>query len=532
MAMVLRQILGWARLGGLLCLLAVLGPALPVLSQTAEQVPVPSALVQLQLISETPKETRFRLTFAPRLNHFGAVGSSSQQAALGFALSSRGNAVKEPVGLTGFVRQISFEQMDTVLIVHFGTAAAAQLTATALDQAHVEVVVSNGVEQPLSAGAPQPPPARSAASLPSGADGYEMVMLNYADVSEVVGLLTDGSTVKANNSFTPREPGFGSNGLSANNSFAQMPVANSSADDQPIGQSVDASIAIDRRLNAVWLKGTPERIARMKAQIAMIDIPVDSVTLETQLVELTESGVRAVGIDFNNASGQLGQIAVQTGAYIPVGFVTNGANRLSSASLQAAIYAQVQKGEGRIVSRPRIAAQSGGTAKIITGDALPILTSITLSGVNGVSQQVQYVNVGVTLQIAPRVTPDGYVTSQVFCVVSSVSGYSQGYPTISQREAQTTATVRDGEVFVIGGLTQESSITTDSKVPVLGDVPVLGAAFRTNKTNRSKTELYIIITPHVVRRAPELAVAAPLGKPVDHPQEVASDAVTAASSPR
>ena len=112
--------------------------------------------------------------------------------------------------------------------------------------------------------------------------------------------------------------------------------------------------------------------------------------------------------------------------------------------LQAAIYAQVQRGEGRIVSRPRIAAQSGSTAKIITGDALPILTSITLSGVNAVSQQVQYVNVGVTLQIAPRVSSDGFVTSQIYGVVSSVTGYSQGYPTISQREAETSASVRDG----------------------------------------------------------------------------------------
>src|SRR6202008_2715099 len=102
-------------------------------------------------------------------------------------------------------------------------------------------------------------------------------------------------------------------------------------------------------------------------------------------------------------------------------------------------YAQVQKGHGRIVSKPRIAAQSGSSAKIITGDALPVLTSITLSGVNGVSQQVQYVNVGVTLQIAPRVSSDGFVTSHVFCVVSSVTGVSQGYPTISQREASTMA---------------------------------------------------------------------------------------------
>jgi general secretion pathway protein D len=123
-----------------------------------------------------------------------------------------------------------------------------------------------------------------------------------------------------------------------------------------------------------------------------------------------------------------------------------------------------------------------------------------LSGVNGVSQQVQYVNVGVTLQIAPRVSSDGYVSSHVFCVVSSVTGYSQGYPTISQREAETSATVRDGDSFVIGGLTQEDEIKTKSKVPLLGDIPLLGQAFRTDRKTRAKTELFIIVTPHIVHR--------------------------------
>ena len=113
---------------------------------------------------------------------------------------------------------------------------------------------------------------------------------------------------------------------------------------------------------------------------------------------------------------------------------------------------------------------------------------ITLSGVNGVSQQVQYVNVGVTLQIAPRVSSDGYVSSHVFCVVSSVSGYSQGYPTISQREAETSATVRDGDSFVIGGLTQEDTINSKTKVPLFGDIPLIGQAFRTDRKTRAKTE--------------------------------------------
>jgi general secretion pathway protein D len=235
----------------------------------------------------------------------------------------------------------------------------------------------------------------------------------------------------------------------------------------------------------------------VKQQIALIDVPVDSVILETQFVELTEQGVRNIGIDLNNAAGQIGVGSAATGANLPFG--TNPTSILLSGALQAAIYAQVQRGEGRIVSRPRIAAQSGSTAKIITGDALPILTNITLSGVNGVSQQVQYVNVGVTLQIAPRVSPDGFVTSQIYGVVSSVTGYSQGYPTISQREAETSASVRDGETFVIGGLTQENSLSSRSRIPGVGDIPVVGNLFRNRRSTRSRTELYIVITPRIVR---------------------------------
>jgi general secretion pathway protein D len=201
--------------------------------------------------------------------------------------------------------------------------------------------------------------------------------------------------------------------------------------------------------------------------------------------------------DFANANGQIGVITYQSGQFIPPGIPAG--DHLHSFAFQAALYAQVNKGNGRILSKPRIAAQSGSTAKIITGDALPILTAITLSGVNGVQQQVQYVNVGVTLQIAPRVAGDGFVSSHIYCVVSSVTGYSQGYPTISQRQAETAATVRDGDSFVIGGLTQNENINTKTKVPLLGDIPIVGQAFRTDRNTRSKTELYIVVTPHIVQ---------------------------------
>jgi general secretion pathway protein D len=235
----------------------------------------------------------------------------------------------------------------------------------------------------------------------------------------------------------------------------------------------------------------------MRQMIALVDVPVDSVILETQFVELTEQGSRNIGIDFANANGQLAVGTISRGGLAPFGADLN--KNIYSFQVQAALYAQVQKGNGRIVSTPRIAAQSGDTAKILTGDALPILTSIALSGVNAVQQQVQYVNVGVTLQIAPRVSPDGFVTSHIYAVVSSVTGFQQGYPTISQREAETSASVRDGETFVIGGLTMDNALTTKTKVPLFGDLPLLGQLFRTDKSSKSKTDLYIVITPHIVR---------------------------------
>jgi general secretion pathway protein D len=335
---------------------------------------------------------------------------------------------------------------------------------------------------------------------------FEVVPLKYADVSEIVGLLTGNQSVKPNEGFTPQEPNFGSSALQSFyggvGSLAGSPISpnsggfNQSSDS--LGRAVDANIGIDRRLNAVILRGPPWRVTAIKEQIAKLDVPVASVVLETEFVELSENGARNLGLDFSNGNNQ-----ILSGAYVysngfpgssdtpPKGGVT--------ASFQGALYAQIARGEGRIVSKPRISAQSGTTAKIVTGDALPILTSIALSGVNAVQQQVQYVNVGVTLQIAPRVSEDGFVTSHVFAVVSTVTGYSQGYPTISQREASTSATVADGQPFVIGGLTQESNISNKSKLPLLGDIPLLGKLFDVEHSSRTKRDLYIVITPHIVR---------------------------------
>jgi general secretion pathway protein D len=501
-------------LSALLLLLVHAAPAAAAAQQGRPPVS-PVTLTEVRLLSESSTESRFALTFDPTATTFTPALGPPNQPGLGFASTSRGLHAVQPSGMKGLVRAIVFSQEDTILVVRFQASAAATISAVQTGDKTIEVTVSTGKPpknyNELSGAAPGTlPPAYEP---PYGEEAYELVMLKYADVSEVVGLLTDGITIKSNDVFVPREPAFGSTSLTGNTYQPTPTPTQPGESDEPLGQSVDASMAIDRRLNAIWLKGSPERIARMKQMIAMIDIPVDSVILETQMVELSEQGQKSVGVDFNNVNGQLGVVTFQSGQFIPPGVPAG--NHLTSAQFQAAIYAQVQKGNGRIISKPRVAALSGSTAKIITGDALPILTAITLSGVNGVSQQVQYVNVGVTLQIAPRVSADGYVTSHVYAVVSSVTGFQQGYPTISQRQAETSATVRDGDSFVIGGLTQDENTNTKTKVPLLGDIPLLGYAFRSDKNTRSKTELYIIVTPRIVHRVGTMALSTARQEPYD-----------------
>ena len=497
-----RAFIRWA--GGLLLLLAgLLCVASPSLAQ------IPSVLEEMTPITQDSDHASFLLRFSPAEPQHAVVNADPRRPELLMRATIRAPRIPQRRAHNSFLRQSSFADQDGNLLLRFDTSAPARVEAQPAGNNSVQVTVTRVTEEeaagtrPLGSAGEAVVPATDLPAYASAVDygvmgdSYELVPLRYADVSEVIGLLIEGELIQPNNVFIRREPGFGSPASSSQPNYVS-PQTQAQRESLPLGQSFPGrGLGIDRRLNAIWITGTPERIARVKEQIALIDIPVDSVILETQFVELTEQGVRNLGLDLNNAAGQIAVATVGTGANVPFG--TDPRSILPSGSLQAAIYAQVQRGEGRIVSRPRIAAQSGSTAKIITGDALPILTNITLSGVNGVSQQVQYVNVGVTLQIAPRVSPDGFVTSQIYGVVSSVTGYSQGYPTISQREAETSASVRDGETFVIGGLTQENSLSSRSRIPGLGDVPIVGNLFRNRRSTRSRTELYIVITPRIVR---------------------------------
>ena len=513
---------GRRRWGALLLLLGLAGSAAllgGLGAARAETLAQPAARSPALLTAVTPSESspsqsRVVLAFNPVVPQFSVLGNDAGAVVIAFADARLTPSLLFPGGRHGLVQSMTFAQNGGLLTLTIAGAGPIHVAASGLAGAVLLSITSLGAAEAKAA--PEPPGLPARTDAVGGDDVFEVVPLKYADVSEVVGLLSANQSIKPNDNFTPQEPAFGSAGMqgSYSGSGITTPTFNAGyslagGPVDSVGQTIDDAVGIDRRLNAIILKGTAARVGKLKAQIAKLDVAVNSVVLETVFVELTETGARNVGLDFNNANSQIASVAYSraSGEYPSVSNTAPGGG--VTVNLQAAIYAQIVKGNGRIISKPRIAAQSGSTAKIITGDALPILTSIALSGVNAVQQQVQYVNVGVTLQIAPRVSDDGFVTSHVFAEVSSVTGFSQGYPTISQREASTSATVRDGDSFVIGGLTQESELSNRNKLPGAGDLPVLGGLFHSEHASRTKTDLYIVVTPHVVGGRDGAAAALP-----------------------
>jgi type II secretion system protein D len=164
------------------------------------------------------------------------------------------------------------------------------------------------------------------------------------------------------------------------------------------------------------------------------------------------------------------------------------------------------QGEGRteILARPSIMVQDGQAAMISIGDQVPIVKSASVSqGV--VIPAVDYVDATIKLSVTPIINPDGFVNMMIKPEIKNISASSQDLgngikaPIINTREAETSVTIKDGETIIIGGLIKGTKTDQETKVPVVGDIPLLGNLFRSTTKRSTKTELLIIITPHVMR---------------------------------
>ena len=163
------------------------------------------------------------------------------------------------------------------------------------------------------------------------------------------------------------------------------------------------------------------------------------------------------------------------------------------APINATIHALVTNGNARILSRPSLTTLSGEQATIQIGGKIPY----SISNVTGTT--VQFENYGIILQFKPIVDEQNRIVSTVHTEVSNLSGQSvNGQPIVSTRRADSVINLDSGSTMIVGGLMDSTESKAVSKIPLLGDIPILGEFFKYTSKRRDKRELIILVTPYIV----------------------------------
>lgn len=285
-------------------------------------------------------------------------------------------------------------------------------------------------------------------------------------------------------------------------------------------------VHVDERLNMVMVRDTPETVRLAEKLVAMADRPEPEVMLEVEILEVTRSRLMELGVHWPN---QFSVLARETQSQV-LGAGTSTASTLNT-KVNAPLTIELLKGVGssdilvgptptvnlrkengdvNLLANPRIRVRNKEKAKIHIGDKVPVITAnVTATGVT--SESVNYLDVGLKLDVEPQVMLQGEVAIKVGLEVSNIVQQvktATGTLTyqLGSRNASTSLRLRDGETQVLAGLISDQDRSNASKLPGLGDLPLLGRLFSSHRDEGAKTEIVLLITPRVLRNVerPEL----------------------------
>jgi general secretion pathway protein D len=275
---------------------------------------------------------------------------------------------------------------------------------------------------------------------------------------------------------------------------------------------------VDERLNLLVMRDTPEAIRLAEKIVAVQDLAEPEVMLDVEVLEVKRGRLLDLGIQYPSqftllnlppsTSSTIGQGGVITNTTPPATPLTVESLRNITRSQIAisptpGVNLRKDDSDVNILANPRIRVKNREKAKIHIGDKVPVITSNTTStGV--ISESVSYLDVGLKLDVEPNVLAREDVQIRVGLEVSNIVREirsSSGTLTyqIGTRNAGTTLRLKDGETQVLAGLISDEDRSTASRVPGLGDLPLIGRLFSSQRDERSKTEIVLLITPRVLR---------------------------------
>ena len=246
----------------------------------------------------------------------------------------------------------------------------------------------------------------------------------------------------------------------------------------------DTAAIPDDRSNSIILSGSSDTLAAARTVLAGLDRPGRQVMFEVKVTDVKPNDDSAnVGVQFGGkgfGSGALGQFPYTLTS--------------SSIMVNAQINALVQSGHAQILATPRISTLNNKEASLLVGEQYPVVTVNQQTGY----PSVQTIDVGVQLRLTPTIGDDGVITADLHPAYSQIIGFNSNFPIIANRKVDSTLRVHDGETIVLGGLFEDTTSETLTKLPWLGDIPILGGFFRNKATSHQRDEVVFFITPHIL----------------------------------
>jgi general secretion pathway protein D len=300
-----------------------------------------------------------------------------------------------------------------------------------------------------------------------------------------------------------------------------------------------ATISSDPESGQIIVITDEETSIHISQVISNLNIPKPQVLIKVVFLEVTYNNSSDIGIDAG-FTGQLGgdnnpdrasviggnifgasalNVASNLVQYnslglpiSPIGTTPPGAGlyQVLGSDYQATLRAIAQAGKTEVLSRPSILARNNQPAVITVGQSVPLSTNVRYDNFGNAINSVSYEDVGIILRVTPFISSDGLVEMIVSPEISSLTDQTVAIangvsvPVIAKRSADTVVVTPDGQPVIIGGLMQNNKTSSESKIPLLGDIPLLGHLFKRSIKNNNKTELLIFLTPHIVQAPSEL----------------------------
>ena len=270
-------------------------------------------------------------------------------------------------------------------------------------------------------------------------------------------------------------------------------------------------VVIDARSNKVIISDLPSKIEKIKKLVKVLDEESRQVFIEAEVVQITLSDKFYRGIEWEKIFNEKNFDGLDFVGNFPISTALSAYQKISVGTLDRDRYTAVLKflkvfGDVKILSRPRIAVVNNQEAKILVGSREAYVTQ-TLSQAETTtvtSESVEFIDVGVKLNVVPTINKDGFITMKIKPEVSTVretltTSLGSVIPIVETSEAETVVKVKDGTMIMVAGLIKEEKRDDRSQTPILSKIPLLGALFGTKTTSKVKTEIVVFITPHLVK---------------------------------